>query len=193
MNREQYMKLLKKRLRHLPKDEFEKAVAYFEEYFNDAGGEREQEAIADLGMPDEAAAQIIQDIAIKNTAKPPQSVKNGMNAVWVGILALFAAPFTIPFFAAALAVGFVMVVLAVLTLLLLFLAGLLLVICGPVAFAGGFFVIGQSIPAALICFGRGIAATGAGLLLMQGMYLLIRRSLGWLVQIFGKMVEKGGK
>ena len=184
MNREQYMKLLKKRLRHLPKDEFQKAVAYFEEYFDDAGEAREREAIADLGMPDEAAAQIIQDIAIKNTAKPPQSVKNGMNAVWVGILALFAAPFTIPFFAAALAVGFVMVVLAVLTLLLLFLAGLLLVICGPVAFAGGFFVIGQSIPAALICFGRGIAATGAGLLLMQGMYLLIRRSLGWLVQIF---------
>lgn len=193
MNREQYMRLLKQRLRHLPKEEFDRAVAYFEEYFDEAGAEQEQQAIADLGMPEEAAAQIIQDIAIKNTAEPVAGIKKGVSAVWVGILALFAAPFTLPVFAAATLIGLVMILMALLLLLLLFLAGLLLVICGPVAFVGGFSVIGQSIGDALICFGRGIAAVGAGILLMQGIYLLIRGCTGWLVKLFGKIVQKGEK
>ncbi|MBO5486323.1 MAG: DUF1700 domain-containing protein, partial [Eubacterium sp.] len=57
MNREEYMKLLKRRLRKLPKEDFNKAIAYFEEYFDEAGAERETEAIEDLGSPEEAAGQ----------------------------------------------------------------------------------------------------------------------------------------
>lgn len=191
MNREQYMKRLKKRLRHLPKDEFGRAVAYFEEYFDEAGAGQELQAISDLGTPEEAAGQIIQDMAVQNTAEPVTDLRRGMSAVWVGILAVFAAPFTVPVFAVAVVMAFLVLAMVVLLLVLLLLTGVLLLISGPVAVFGGFSVLRDSVGAACICFGRGLAAAGIGILLMQGMYALLRRFLNWLVRLFGEMVRKG--
>ena len=50
MNRTEYMNALEKRLRILPKENFNEAMDYFTEYFEDAGPEREQQAIQDLGQ-----------------------------------------------------------------------------------------------------------------------------------------------
>ena len=55
MTKTEYMKVLSKKLRRLPKEDYERAVEYFEEYFADAGPENEQKAIEDLGTPEEAA------------------------------------------------------------------------------------------------------------------------------------------
>ena len=62
MNREEYMKLLQHRLRRLPKEDYNRAIAYFIEYFEEAGPEREAQAIEDLGSPELAADQIIRDL-----------------------------------------------------------------------------------------------------------------------------------
>ena len=53
MNKQEYMKQLKQCLRRLPKEDFERAVEYYEEYFADAGSENEAKAIEDLGSPKE--------------------------------------------------------------------------------------------------------------------------------------------
>lgn len=37
MNREEYIKVLNNQLRHLPKEDRDKALEYFIEYFEDAG------------------------------------------------------------------------------------------------------------------------------------------------------------
>ena len=55
MTKTEYMKLLSKKLRRLPKEDYNRAVEYFEEYFAEAGPENEQQAIRDLGSPEEAA------------------------------------------------------------------------------------------------------------------------------------------
>lgn len=55
MTKKEYMKKLAYQLRRLPKEDFDKAMDYFEEYFEDAGIENEQKAIEDLGAPEEAA------------------------------------------------------------------------------------------------------------------------------------------
>lgn len=52
MTKADYMKTLAYSLRHLPKEEFEQAMDYFEEYFAEAGPENEQQAIEDLGSPE---------------------------------------------------------------------------------------------------------------------------------------------
>ena len=39
MNKQEYMEQLKKRLKRLPGEDFERAVEYFEEYFAEAGVE----------------------------------------------------------------------------------------------------------------------------------------------------------
>ena len=55
MNKQEYMNQLKERLRRLPKEDFARAVEYYEEYFAEAGEENEAKAIEDLGSPQEAA------------------------------------------------------------------------------------------------------------------------------------------
>ena len=193
MNKEQYMKMLKKKLKHLPKNEFGKAIEYFEEYFAEAGVEHEQQAIEDLGTPDEAAANIIQNIAVRNTLEPIRDVKKGVNAVWVGILAVFAVPVALPILLVIIGTVFILFATVLLVLIMLMVSCVLVIIMGPVYFFGGCTMLAQSIPVALVCFGQGLASIGIGLLLGWGLYLLTRKFLNWTVKAFGAIVKKGGK
>ena len=103
MRKEEYMKCLAKRLKKLPKRDFDMAMEYFEEYFEEAGPDREEQAILDLGTPEEAASQIIVDIAARNgQEKGQKSLQRGFSAVWVGILAVLAAPVGIPLAASSI-------------------------------------------------------------------------------------------
>lgn len=192
MNKERYMNALKKRLRRLPKEEYNRAIEYFEEYFAEAGTEREQQAIWDLGTPEEAADQIIWELAVKNTQEPIRDVKKGMRAVWVGILAVFAAPVALPVLILAIGLVLILFLAALLVLIILIACGVAVVVSGPIYILGGFSVLTQSIPAALVCFGQGLVGIGLGLLIVWGMYLLIRMVLNWVVNLFGAMVKKGG-
>ncbi len=63
------MKSLEHGLRRLPKEDYDRAISYFEEYFEDAGSENEEQAIEDLGSPALAADQIIRDFAVENAQK----------------------------------------------------------------------------------------------------------------------------
>ena len=57
MNKDEYIKRLEYRLRRLPKEEYDKAISYFTEYFEEAGPENEIQATQDLGTPEMAADQ----------------------------------------------------------------------------------------------------------------------------------------
>ena len=58
MNRELFMKDLARFLSDLPAEEREQALKYYEDYFEDAGGENEQKVIEELGSPVDVAKQI---------------------------------------------------------------------------------------------------------------------------------------
>ena len=49
MNRNEYMKELEQALKRLPKAEREEALSYYNEYFDDAGPEREAGVMEELG------------------------------------------------------------------------------------------------------------------------------------------------
>ena len=97
MNRTEYMNALEKRLRILPGDSYREAMAYFQEYFDEAGPEREQQAIEDLGSPENAAEQIITNMAIDKTSVPHKGIRKKMNALWIGILPNCAVPVALPY------------------------------------------------------------------------------------------------
>ena len=59
------MKQMRHHLRRLPKEDYDRAIEYFEEYFEEAGPDHEQQAIEDLGSPEIAADQIIRDLAMR--------------------------------------------------------------------------------------------------------------------------------
>ena len=45
MTRQEYMEELKKYLKRLPQDDFDNAIEYFSEYFEEAGPEKEQQVM----------------------------------------------------------------------------------------------------------------------------------------------------
>ncbi len=193
MNKVEYMQSLRKQLRRLPKEDFERAVDYFEEYFSDAGTEEEAQVIENLGTPEFAAEQIIADIVRKNAAVPVKDVKRGLNAVWVGVLAVCAAPLALPL-ALAFAVVIIAFVLCILAIIMCFIfAGIVLTISGPFCIVAGFTVITANFPAFLSCLGAGLVSVGIGMLLTFGMIRFCQWFLTGMVRFFGHIIEKGGK
>lgn len=58
MNKAEYMRELERLLQNIPENERVEALTYYEEYFNDAGEENEQQVIEELGYPAKAAENI---------------------------------------------------------------------------------------------------------------------------------------
>lgn len=190
MNKTEYMQELSQRLRHLPKDDFDKAIDYYEEYFADAGTENEAQVIEDLGTPEFAARQLVTTIAINNTKEPADNVKKRLNAVWVGILAVCAAPIALP-------MAFVLVVLIAVFILVIFIllasiaiTGASLIITTPVSIAAGCTVLGTSFPVFISCLGIGLLSGGTGLLICYAAWFLCRSFLTGLIHFFGHLVQK---
>ena len=65
MNKRDWLKKLQMELYRMPRNEIDDAVAYYSEYFEEAGPEREQEIISELGDPAKVAAQIKADYAVR--------------------------------------------------------------------------------------------------------------------------------
>ena len=73
MTRAQFMNELRERLDRLPSDEREEALAYYEEYFDEAGVDHEQDVIRELGSPASVASRIYADRAVKAARASPHN------------------------------------------------------------------------------------------------------------------------
>lgn len=188
----EYMKILSHRLRRLPKEDFGRAIEYFEEYFEEAGPEYERQAIEDLGSPEEAANALIIDLASQNAAKPPKTLKRGVSAVWVGILAVFAAPIAIPLAVSlVLVIGAVFVTIGICLLCVLF-SAVGIAAAGILSILGGTALLFRSAADALCNIGCGFFLTGAGILFIYGVILLFR----WFIRkvsVSLSKITKGGQ
>ena len=79
MNRKEFIKKLRRELAKLPAEEREAAIEYYEEYFDEAGPEHEQELIGELGSSKRIAAQIKSDYAARLLdGEEPQPVRKGL-------------------------------------------------------------------------------------------------------------------
>ena len=58
MNKEIFLRELRRFLADIPEEEREQALTYYEDYFEDAGPENEQKVIQELGSPIDVAKQI---------------------------------------------------------------------------------------------------------------------------------------
>lgn len=62
MKKEEFMKELERRLAVVSKEERSEALAFYEDYFADAGAELEEQVIAELGSPEKVARTILADL-----------------------------------------------------------------------------------------------------------------------------------
>lgn len=190
MTKKEYMKKLAYQLRRLPKEDYDKAMDYFEEYFEDAGTEHEQKAIQDLGTPEEAASALILELAQENAAKPPKTMKRRFSALWIAVLALFAAPIALPLALAILAViaSAVLAVLAVVAGILL--AALSCVAVSVLGIIGGIAILPQTVGGGLVSIGLSLMLIGCGILVTYFSIWLTRWVIVKLAGLLGRLVKK---
>ena len=189
MNREEYMKRLEYRLRRLPKEDYDKALAYFTEYFEEAGPDNESQAIEDLGSPEMAADQIIRDFAMENANRPVKDVRRGISAVWVGILAVFAAPSGVPL---ALTLGILALTFVFVILMLVFCVFILtlsVAVSAIPCIVIGVWMLFTSFADGIATIGIGLLGLGIGYWLLIGSAALGKGVLRLMTRLFGKAAE----
>jgi uncharacterized membrane protein len=164
-------------------------MEYFEEYFEEAGGGREVQAMEDLGTPKEAAAQIIRDMALRHAQEPNENVRKGMSAVWVGILAVCATPML--GMVAALLLIYNVILLCLIISAYMFAVSFL--ISMPFLTFGALLLAVTDFPSSLCTLGAGLLMAGAGVYLISGATkfgnILIKHSL----RVINRLIRKGGK
>ena len=184
MTRNEYMEQLKRYLRRLPKEDYENAVEYFSEYFDEAGPENEQQMMKDLGDPKEAAREVLLNLleeSVENgsaeeasrtetvktfseKALPEKKKRSPGKIILLAFLVICASPVSIALLIAGLAVlaAVVLVIAAVI---------FSLAVTSIATIAGGIMVVGfgatlvmRSLAAAFMMVGGGFLLAGAGIL-----------------------------
>ncbi len=192
MNREEYTKELKKRLEGLDENDIADAIAYCEEYFNEA--ESEEAAIKELEAPAKFAAQLKAEAVIKeakgeNQRKQSSAIKS---LFWI-IMGICALPIALPL---ALTAAILVFVFFILLFVFIMLAVVLFATCIYTAIASvisGFMNI--TAPADLIThIGFSLICIGVAGLCFLLSYTLIKKALPFFIQILSSFYHrhKGG-
>lgn len=189
MNKLEFLEILERELKALPQEEYENVLAYYREYFEEAGIEKESEVIAELGDPYVLAERILGENRIKKESgcgeetaagsmvSEPQTEKS-VHYGWIAVIAVLGFPVWIV--AAALIFSAIVVMGA-----LIFGLGLgagLMVLIGAIGTVFGFimtFAIGAT---SLFIAGMSLLVAGLGFLL----YLAV---LG-ICKAFGAFIDK---
>ena len=187
MNKETYLRVLRGRLAYrLTTEEMKDIINYYTEYFEDAGPDREQSVIEELGSPERLAQQILGERRQEGLAPvpgaagqiPPRYAPEAAEKlpVWAGVLILVLAAIFAGPVAGSLAFGL----------------GLGGVICGAVGVAVAIAAVANlSLAGALFQVGGGLIAAAVGILLVLGAVAIVWgvvKFVGW----FWKSCVEGG-
>ncbi|QDZ99941.1 DUF1700 domain-containing protein [Lysinibacillus fusiformis] len=191
MDRASYLKKLRGKLRRLPAQELDAALAYYEEYFDEAGENNEQQVISELGSPSHVASQILADFALKDLENTSEkSTKKNMTALWLIILAIISAPLSLPLLATAIALilSFGAVIIS---LIFAIGAGILSIFIGGIAaLISGIFILTEHWPTALLFMGIGLIITGLSVLLFPFVARFIKKTVLLSVETLGRLFHK---
>lgn len=124
MNKEAYLKELKHHLKKLPRKDYENAMEYFTEYFEEAGTEQAEAVMAELGTPKEAAGELVRNLLEEKTETEKTGKKplSPLRAILIAVTAVLLLPVGFPI----ILTGLVLILLVVLIILCLFLFGVAL-------------------------------------------------------------------
>jgi uncharacterized membrane protein len=183
---------LERQLARIDNREREEALAYYNEYFDEAGPENEARVIAELGSPARVAAQIKADAAVKGMGReeaPP--VKKGVSTIWFVILGIFALPIALPIVLAVF-----VVIIGLLTAAFAIVASLVtavVAVCagGVFAFIAGAGVLFVNVPTGLFYMGGGLAAAGIALLLGMLVFAATRAVVGGIARLLNAIRVRG--
>lgn len=201
MTRAEYLAELEQHLRQLPKQDFHEALEYFTEYFDEAGPENEADVIAELGSPEEAAKDIIQNVLEKDDtvaqSKPKRSQQDWITLI---VLAILASPLLL--IGTIIALSLIMAVLIFALSLLILLAAMLgtgylfafaVVVLSFITLFEAIFIFSGSWPALLMGIGSFFAGIGVAILIFLLLLKLTKLYGHYVMAIFKWLLRKWGK
>ena len=175
MTREEYMAKLQKYLRKLPKQDYEDAIEYFNEYFSDTDEEGQQKLMEELGTPKEAAADLMCNLLDRKLQEQDTDIeekKSKKGIITLSVLAILSTPVTVPLFIALLAVLFAVAICVVCVIFSDFISAFGVLLIGGKLLLRGLVSFPYSLSGALTVTGCGLFGIGCAILLyILGIYL----------------------
>ena len=193
MTRTEYIAKLTKYLRKLPQQDYEEAIEYFMEYFEEAGPENEARVIAELGTPKEAAHEVISRLLDEKIIEEKSSLRNKTTILWIAILAVLASPVALPIllFFLAMIMTLLMIIFAVIVTALALTFALL--ISGVYTFFTSFSLLSVSLASTLFGGGLGLLMFGGALLLLLISFEICKLIVKLITLLIKWLIKKGRK
>ncbi len=190
MTRTEYLAKLDRYLHRLPEKDYQEAMDYFTEYFDEAGPENEAQVMTELGTPKEAAQDLLEQLWDKQEDREPS--RSRFKGLRLALLTLIVAPLSL----LAILVA-VPLVIAFLATILAFVVSALASLLGGVAVLAVFIWESMTLPGLTpAAMAMGI---GAGLLIMGLMLLLYLIFIGlskvltrFLIAIIRRLTRRKG-
>lgn len=197
MTRTEYLAQLDNYLKKLPAKDYQEAMDYFTEYFDEVGPEGEAAAIAELGSPKEAAHEIIinlLDKKIEEDSQEASSVKNSKQIVQIAILSILAAPLAIPLLILALTLIFTFFLLvSVLAFVMAVFTFAMLLLGASLIWDSLTLGMATSIPAFALSLGMSLLALGMAGLFYLSIGPILRFIKLSFVKLAQALAQKGGR
>lgn len=193
MTKTEYLAKLTKYLRKLPQKDYEEALEYFMEYFEEAGPENEAQVIAELGTPKEAAHEVITRLLDEKIIEDKSSLRNKTTILWIAIIAVLASPVALPillFFLAMLMTLLMIIFAVIVTALALTFA---LLISGVYTFFTSFSLLSVSLASTLFGVGLGLLMFGGALLLLFASFEICKLFVKLTTLLIKWLIKKGRK
>ena len=188
MNKYEYLNLLSNQIRgRLPMEEYNNVMQYYDEYFQDAGPEKEQEVINELGTPYALGAKILADYSGRQTefatVQPqPQTQKKGLPVWAIVLLVVCCSPMLCG--VAGAGIGVIGAVAGVFVAIAACAVGLTL--GGIVMFVGGVGLLFSDSANGLLCMGAGFVCVAVGI----GFVMLTVLSVRLIMNLFSSISKK---
>jgi Predicted membrane protein len=182
MDKNKFMAELSSQLSRIDAQERAEAIAFYNEYFEEAGIENEQMVIEELGSPTQVAAQIKADAAVKEIRTDSSPVKKGI-ALWTVILGICALPVAFPLLIVAMAAVFTILVLAA---TIVFTAAVIVgtvFVVGISLGAAGFSVLFAYPAIGIFYIGVGLALVGVSLLSAVFFILITHAAINGIIKL----------
>nr|WP_205395371.1 DUF1700 domain-containing protein [Streptococcus lutetiensis] len=186
MTKSEYLAKLDKYLKKLPKEDYLEAMDYFREYFDEAGPENEEEVIAELGAPKDAAHDIISRLLDEKIVEDEKSPKNKAVIIWIAILAILASPVALPLILTLLMVIITILAIGIAIIAMVLALGVALLTSGVYMLIDSWSYL--SIAPSTTALGVGLGLLSLGLALLA---LLAAGAVGkFAVKSIGKLIQK---
>lgn len=190
MTRIEYLAELDKYLKRLPQADYQEAMDYFVEYFDEAGPENEEVVIAELGSPKEAASDIISSVLGKHVTEANKTPKANATIIGMIVLSIFAAPIALPVLIAIILFMLALAAALLAMIVAAYLLGLGGIFLAAVTLFESFTLLTSSLSAMMMGIGASLMIFAGSLLAWIITTILARYAGKGLVFLWQKIIGK---